>query len=98
MIAAAADFIGERKRTLLVPILLTLTIGLFLLVWIVCFAYIFSTGELRYDEGDVFGDMTWSDKIYAAVYMMIFGLLWYVAFIISTNIFVTACICSSWYF
>lgn len=61
MISAAADFIGERKRTLLVPVLLTLNLGLFVLIWIVCFAYVFSTGELRYDEGDIFGDMTWSN-------------------------------------
>ena len=61
MISAAADFIGERKRTLLVPVLLTLVLGISVLIRIVCFAYVFSTGELRYDEGDIFGDMTWSD-------------------------------------
>ena len=49
MIAAAADFITDRKTVLLVPVLMALKISLFILWWIMTFAYVFSMGTIRYD-------------------------------------------------
>lgn len=98
IISAAADFINERKRALFVPIILTLVTGGFMAWWIISFAYLFSAGDLRYDKGDIFGDMTWSTHVQVGVYMFIFALLWFLSFILSTNIFVIACLTAGWYF
>lgn len=98
MIAAAADFITDVPSTLFIPVLLSLVLAVFLVWWLVSFSFLFSVGELRYDEGDLFGDMTWSTEVQVGVWFLIFGLLWYLSFLISTNIFVTACLCASWYF
>lgn len=55
----ASDFVNERQSTLLIPVLLVLLMFVFLIWWVFSFVKIFSTGTLRYDEGDLFGDMVW---------------------------------------
>ncbi len=98
MIAAAADFLTDIKSTLLVPIILTGILCVFTIFWSISFTYLFSVGNLRYDEGDIFGDMTWTDEVKAGIYLMIFALLWYISFTLSTNIFVIATLTTGWYF
>lgn len=61
MISVAADFVNERRKSIMIPIILSLIMLPFIGWWIVTFMYIFSTGELRYDQGDIFGDMVWSN-------------------------------------
>ena len=98
LISSAADFLSERKRVLLIPVFLCLVFCVFFLWWLLSFVYLFSVGDLRHDSGDIFGDMTWKPYIQAGVYLMGFSLLWFISFIISTNIFVVSAMCSSWYF
>lgn len=98
MIKAAADFVTDKKSVLLSPIIVVLIMGVFILVWIVCFAYVFSVGEIRYDQGDMFGDIVWTKTHEIFVYLTIFALLWGISFLMSTNIFVISVMCSGWYF
>ena len=81
MISIAADFVNERRSALLIPLLLILFSFIFLVWWLVTFVFIFSTGELRYDEGDLFGDMVWTDTNTIAICCMIMALLWFISFI-----------------
>ena len=98
MISASANFINDVPSTLLIPIFLSFIITLFLTWWIISFSYLFSVGELRYDPGDLFGDMVWSSEVKIGIFILFFGLIWFISFLISTNIFVIASLCASWYF
>jgi hypothetical protein len=98
MIAAAADFITDRMMILLIPIVsIILMIG-FVSLWGFFFSYLFSNGTIRYDQGDIFGDMVWTTRTEAFVYIMIFGLLWIVSFTISNLQYSVAVLASNWYF
>lgn len=98
MIRAAADFITDEKIVLFAPILFSFMTFAFIIWWIITFAFTFSNGTLRYDEGDIFGDMVWNDQQKAFVYIMIFALLWAVSFNLSANMFVVATMTAGWYF
>ena len=98
MIKAAADFVTDKKSVLLSPIIVILFMGIFIMLWVLTFAFVFSVGEIRYDPGDMFGDMVWTKTHTVFVYLTIFALLWGVSFLMSTNIFVISVMCSGWYF
>ena len=98
MISAAADFITDVPLSLFIPIILTGVLAVFLIWWIISFSYLFSVGELRYDSGDLFGDMVWTTEVEVGVYLMGFGLLWFFSFLMSSNIFVISSLSASWYF
>ena len=98
LIQSASDFITERKHVLISPIITYFFISFFTLVWIVCFSYVFSVGKVRYDKGDMFGDVDWPENHYYFIYLMIFGLLWMISFFMSSNIFNIAAMACSWYF
>lgn len=98
MISVASDFVNERQKSLLVPIFLVICFFVFLIWWICSFVMIFSTGTLRYDEGDLFGDMIWETATSVAVGFMLFAAFWMCFFLIATNDFVIACQVIGWYF
>jgi len=98
MIAAAADFITDRMMLLLIPVLSILFIAAFFVWWSFSFIYIFSIGTLRYDQGDIFGDIIWSPQTEAFIYLMIFGLLWVISFVLSNNQYSVAVLAANWYF
>ena len=98
MIQAAADFITDEKVVLFSPIIFALITFAFIAYWIISFAYVFSVGTLRYDPGDIFGDMVWTTQTKAFVYIMIFALCWAVSFNLSANMFVVAAMTAGWYF
>lgn len=81
----ASDFITDKKTVLLSPIITLLFTTLFLIIWLISFIYVFSVGSLRYDKGDIFGDIEWSNDHYYFIYLMIFGFLWKFSFYLSAN-------------
>jgi len=80
------------------PVYLSIVFLLFLVWWVFSFAMLFSAGKLRHDEGDIFGDMTWEPYVQWGVYLTAFALIWFIFFILATNIFVVSAMCASWYF
>lgn len=62
LIEAAADFITDVTRILLVPIVLIIVFFAFMIYWVITGAYIFSTGMSRYEEDMPFGEMKWDKE------------------------------------
>ena len=76
MISLTSDFISDKFSIILSPILSIIFIVVFFVSWLPSFLYVFSVGTVRHDEGDVFGDMEWTERHYYFVYTCIFALLW----------------------
>lgn len=98
MIAAAADFITDQPSVMFVPIFFTLKNAVFILLWVIAFAYTFSNGTIRYDPGDLFGDMVWTKQNEAFVWILVFALCWGISFNDSASMFVIAAMSAGWYF
>lgn len=67
-------------------------------VWLSGFLFIFSIGEVKYDSTSFFGTIDWSQQTKAYIGLMIFGVCWWISFILSTGIFVISSMSASWYF
>lgn len=61
MISLTSDFISDKFSVVLAPIISIFLIVLFFVSWLPSFLYVFSVGKVRYDKGDIFGDMEWTD-------------------------------------
>ena len=71
---------------------------IFLAWWIFTISMIFSSGDLRYDEGDLFGDLEWKTWSKWGVGIYIFALFWIISYILAENIFIIALLTIFWYF
>lgn len=89
---------NERRKSLLVPVILLICFVVFFMLWLLGFSYLFSVGDMRFDKGDIFADMVWPVHVEVGVWLFVFAFLWYSSFIISSNIFIIACLCVGWYF
>lgn len=98
MIQSAADFITDTPTVMLVPVFFTIKQAAFILLWVITFAYTFSVGTLRYDPGDIFGDMVWTKQNEAFVWILVFALCWGVSFNMSASMFIIASMSAGWYF
>ncbi len=98
MIQSAAEFVNDRRAVLFVPIIHTFLLLIFCVFWLISFLYVFSIGDVRYDQGELFGDMVWETRTKWFIAAMVFGGLWCVSFTLSTNIFVISAMAASWYF
>lgn len=98
LIEASADFITDQPIVMLVPVIFAVKIALFIAIWTIAFIYTFSNGTIRYDPGDLFGDMVWTKQNEAFVWFLIFALCWGISFYMSANIFVLAAMSAGWYF
>ena len=98
IIQAAADFVTDYQRLLLVPILNTLALFAYLTLWICTGAYIFSVGESIYQDGQVYGRIVWSTTTKAFWWIHVIALLWVIAFLMYLSHFVIAVAAIKWYF
>lgn len=98
LIKATSHFVSTTMTTLLVPLIHTIMLAGVCALWISGFIYIFSIGEVKHDDDSIFGDIIWSDKTTAYVWLMILGLCWWVSFILASNTFVLSSMSASWYF
>ena len=98
IIQAAADFVTDYQRLLLVPILNTLALFAYLTLWISTGAYIFSVGESIYQDGQVYGRIVWSTTTKAFWWIHVIALFWVIAFLMYLSHFVIAVAAIKWYF
>ena len=59
---------------------------------------IFSTGDLRYDDGDLFGDLEWNNWNQWGIIAYIIGLFWIISYILAENMFIISLLTIFWYF
>ena len=98
LIEASSQFISSNPSILVVPFIQILKLFLFWTWWTFTFALLFSIGDIRYDPGDLFGDLVWSDQNTVFIVFFSFALFWGTAFIISGTQMVVAFKTIDWYF
>ena len=62
MISLTSDFISDKFSIVLSPIISLLLIIGFFVIWLPSFLFVFSVGTVRYDKGDIFGDVEWTNN------------------------------------
>ena len=100
ILEAAAEYVNDAWRALLVPIFGFFVIVLFYVVWIVVAVFVYSVGEITTKEvgGIQYASVKWEDSTRYAWYYTFFGALWYNALIIAIGQFMIIVSCSYWYF
>ena len=78
----AADFIRDTLRVFLVPVIFFFVIVIWLVYWLVALVFIYSVGDVRTEQEDVFASIEWEDNTRYAYWYNLFGLFWMNAFII----------------
>lgn len=98
IIAAAADFISSKISVLMVPIISLILILSFCAWWLGSFLMVYSVGTVVWYPGNIFGNLVWEPWTEVAVYFMLFGLLWVVAYLIANKQHTIAVLACDWYF
>jgi len=101
VISAAAEFVSETKRIILVPVfMLVITCG-YLGVWTMTSCYIFSTADLYkpvdVPKGTPFVPLSINNDIRKIMYFHGFGLLWNVALLLTVSNFIVTGATCLWY-
>lgn len=98
IIQAAADFITDYQRVILVPIFNLIAIFAYLTLWVVAGVHIFSVGDSVYVQGKVFGHIVWSTITKVFWYVHLVALVWNSAFALYLSDFVVCVVAITWYF
>lgn len=98
IIQAAADFVTDYQRLLMVPVINTLAVFVYLTIWVITGAYIFSVGEAVYQEGQVYGRIVWNTTTRAFWWIHVIALFWVIAYIMYLSHFVISVAAIKWYF
>lgn len=101
VIDAAADFLADTKRILLVPVLYFFLTIIVFFVWLAAYLNVASMNRIKADTGIIpqFKDLIWEDpKIKYMALFMFFGLLWIMAWLKYSCNFVCMVAASTYYF
>ena len=98
IIQAAADFITDYQRLLLVPLINVVIMFIYISFWIYSGAYLFSVGDSVWEKGSVYGRIKWTTTTRMFWYTHIVALFWNIAFILYLSHFVICVVAIMWYF
>jgi hypothetical protein len=97
VLQAAADFITDTKRILIVPVIGFIIVGIFYTIWIVVAIFVYTIGEIK-STGGQGKQVEWEDATRRVWYYHFFGLFWINAFLDACVSFVIIVASSTWYF
>jgi len=101
VIDAAADFLAETKRIIIVPVLYFLLIIIAIGIWFGGFVGVYSVGTITANEGVIpqSRSVKFEDKrITYFLWFMVFGLFWVVAWLRYTSNYICMVAASTYYF
>jgi solute carrier family 44 (choline transporter-like protein), member 2/4/5 len=99
IIDTAADFFADTKRIVLAPLCYFVVCILIFFGWLYGLACVASMGEITVSSVALqTKDVVRTDAASYMLWLMIFGMVWIVAFIIAANEFIVICASCSWYF
>jgi hypothetical protein len=91
-------FVRDNKKLALGPCC-TLFCSIPIVVWwLASSVYIYSIGEVRYEEGDMLPVIEQTQAATAMFWVFLFGFIWIVVFLIAIQQFTTAVAACEWYF
>lgn len=97
VVQAAADFITDTKRILLVPFISFFLIGAFYALWVCVAIYVYTIGDIE-SSGGQGKRVEWDDTTKRAWYYHFFALFWVNAMFDACASFVIIVATATWYF
>jgi hypothetical protein len=97
VIQAAADFMTDTKRILIVPIVGFVWVLIFYTLWIVVAIFVYTIGDIESSSGQG-KRVEWDDTTRRAWYYHFFGLFWINAFTDAFISFIIIVAAATWYF
>ena len=99
VLEAASDFVASNMRVVLVPVVFFIINIAAFCCWIAGVVCVFSVGDIdNGPAGTQYKTVKWNQTTRGAMYFMLFGILWILAFLIACSQFVIIGACSTWYF
>lgn len=99
ILEAAADFVGETKRVMFLPVFFFFIMLISIICWIAGSICLFSVGDISgSSSGGQARHVTWDQTTRDLMYFMFFGLLWIMAFVIAFAQFIIIVGVATWYF
>ena len=99
VIETAADYFADTKRIIFVPLLYFLIGFICFIAWVFALLCVASIGPITVDSVALqTKDIEWDEKTTYAMWYMLFGFFWIMAFIISCNEFVVIVSAITWYY
>jgi hypothetical protein len=95
---AAADFVTSNLRIVLLPIMSYLVCIPVIVYWVFASVYVFSIGEVEFEKNSFIANIKWDNTTKVAMWYLLFGLLWIIAFLICLQQFIIAAMTCMWYF
>lgn len=99
VLEAASDFVADTFRIILVPIIFFFIGITVFIMWIAGLVCVGSIGDITAEAaGSQQKDVAWDESTSYMMWFMLFGMLWFVAFLMAANEFVIIVSSVTWYF
>jgi hypothetical protein len=95
---AASDFVASNLRIIALPVISYLIAFAFFAFWVIAAVHIYSIGTAEFKENSFVANIKWDKNNWYMMWYFLFGLFWFVAFLICLQQFIIAAMTCMWYF
>lgn len=83
VLMAASEYVNDNKRITLLPIFSYIFCLPVFFWWTISTVYLYTVGTATFKENSFIADILWDDNVKEMLWLMLFGLLWFVAFFLA---------------